>query len=164
MSKCPTWLTQGSRSKTIGSELHMKRLLMAVFVPLAASGAWHPDTVLYGAAYYHEYMPYDRLDTDIALMKQAGITVVRVGESTWSSWEPREGDFQFDWMDRIVTAMGSAGIRVIMGTPTYSIPPWLYRKPPDILVTHFGSAPPQPDPYSPTYPGSIPPGAYGPRQ
>jgi beta-galactosidase len=137
---------------------------MAVFVPLAASGAWHPDTVLYGAAYYHEYMPYDRLDTDIALMKQAGITVVRVGESTWSSWEPREGDFQFDWMDRIVTAMGSAGIRVIMGTPTYSIPPWLYRKHPDILVTHFGSAPPQPDPYSPTYPGSIPPGAYGPRQ
>ena len=53
------------------------------------------DTVLYGAAYYHEYMPYERLDKDIELMKRAGITVVRVGESTWTSWEPREGEFEF---------------------------------------------------------------------
>ena len=44
------------------------------------------STVLYGVAYYPEYMPYDRLDKDIELMRKAGITVVRVGESTWSSW------------------------------------------------------------------------------
>ncbi len=35
-------------------------------------------TVLYGAAYYHEYMPYDRLDKDVALMKDAGLNVVRM--------------------------------------------------------------------------------------
>ena len=44
-----------------------------------------PDNILYGAAYYHEYMPYERLDEDIRLMKEAGISVVRVGESTWTS-------------------------------------------------------------------------------
>jgi len=60
------------------------------------------DTVLYGVAYYPEYMPYDRLDKDVELMQKAGITVVRVGESTWSSWEPRDGDFQFAWMQRVL--------------------------------------------------------------
>lgn len=97
-----------------------------------------PDTVLYGVAYYHEYMPYERLDRDIELMKRAGITVVRVGESTWTSWEPREGEFRFDWMDRIVDKMHAAGIQVVMGTPTYSIPPWLYAKHPEIMVIPLG--------------------------
>jgi beta-galactosidase len=141
-----------------------KLIALLLSTPFAVLAAWNPDTVLYGAAYYHEYMPYERLDKDIALMKDAGITVVRVGESTWSSWEPRDGDFQFAWMDRIVDAMQKAGIRVIMGTPTYSIPPWMFKKHPEILVTHFGTAPPLFDPWSPSYPSSVPPGAYGPRQ
>ena len=80
------------------------------------------DHILYGAAYYHEYMPYERLDKDVALMQQAGLNVVRMGESTWSLWEPEEGQFEYAWMDRVVEAMGKAGIKVIMGTPTYSIP------------------------------------------
>ena len=71
-------------------------------------------------------------------MKRAGITVVRVGESTWTSWEPREGEFQFAWMDRVVDAMHAAGIKVVMGTPTYSIPPWLYAKHPEIMVVPLG--------------------------
>jgi len=40
-------------------------------------------TVLYGAAYYNEYMPGDqdvRLTKDIELMKAAGLNVVRIGE------------------------------------------------------------------------------------
>lgn len=28
--------------------------------------------LLYGAAYYDEYMPYDRLDKDVEMMKKAG--------------------------------------------------------------------------------------------
>jgi beta-galactosidase len=104
----------------------------------AVRAAMRPDTILYGAAYYHEYMPYERLDEDIGLMKRAGLTVVRVGESTWTSWEPREGEFQFDWMDRIVDKMQAAGIQVVMGTPTYSIPPWLYAKHPEVMVIPLG--------------------------
>ncbi len=90
-------------------------------------------TVLYGAAYYHEYMPYDRLDKDIALMKAAGLNVVRMGESTWSLWEPEDGRFEYAWMDRVVDAMGKAGIKVILGTPTYSIPAWMAHQHPEIL-------------------------------
>jgi beta-galactosidase len=102
-----------------------------------APGTAQP-TVLYGVAYYHEYMPYDRLDTDVAMMKEAGINVVRMGESTWSLWEPANGEFQYAWMDRVVDAMGKAGIKVIMGTPTYSIPTWLYHEHPEVLARPLG--------------------------
>lgn len=122
------------------------------------------DNVLYGVAYYPEYMPYDRLDKDVALMQKAGITVVRVGESTWSSWEPRDGDFQFAWMKRVLDRLHQAGIKVILGTPTYSIPTWLYKEHPEILVLHAGTAPPLSDPYYPTYPNALQPGFYGIRQ
>ena len=82
-------------------------------------------SILYSTSYYSEYMPYERLDQDITLMKRAGINVVRMGESTWSLWEPQDGRFDYLWMDRVVDAMGEAHIKVILGTPTYSIPPWL---------------------------------------
>lgn len=38
------------------------------------------DNILYGVAYYHEYMPYERLDKDIQMMKDAGITVVTLNK------------------------------------------------------------------------------------
>src|SRR6266704_2730265 len=122
------------------------------------------DTVLYGVAYYPEYMPYDRLDKDVEMMQKAGITVVRVGESTWSSWEPRDGEFQFTWTERVLDRLHQAGIKVILGTPTYSIPAWLYKEHPEIAVTHQGTLPQLADPYDPAYPSSMTPGFYGPRQ
>ena len=94
-------------------------------------------TFLYGAAFYEEYMPEDRLEKDVELMAQAGINVVRVGESTWSLWEPEDGHFEFGWMDRIIERLARAHIRVILGTPTYSIPPWMFKKHPEILVTRL---------------------------
>jgi beta-galactosidase len=93
------------------------------------------DTILYGAAYYPEYMPYDRLEEDAKLMQQAGINVVRVGEFSWGLWEPEDGRFEFAWMDRVVDRMQKAGINVIMGTPTASIPAWLYKAHPEIIIT-----------------------------
>jgi beta-galactosidase len=95
-------------------------------------------SVLYGAAYYHEYEPYERLDQDISMMKKAGLNVVRMGESTWSLWEPEDGRFEYAWMDRVVDAMGKAGIKVVMGTPTYSIPTWLYHEHPEVLLRPLG--------------------------
>jgi beta-galactosidase len=103
----------------------------------AASRTLDFPTVLYGSAYYNEYMPGDqaaRLQTDVAMMKAAGLNVVRMGESTWSLWEPEDGQFDYAWMDRIVDAMGKADIKVILGTPTYSIPAWMAHEHPEILA------------------------------
>ena len=85
------------------------------------------DTVLYGAAFYEEYMPQDRLEKDVQLMKQAGITVVRVGESTWSRLGAGGRPFRIRLDGSHVDRLAQAHIRVIMGTPTYSIPPWMFK-------------------------------------
>lgn len=90
--------------------------------------------MLYGAAYYHEYQPYERLQDDIRLMKEMNLTVVRLGESTWYNWEPEDGVFKFDWMDRVIDAMYAANINVILGTPTYAIPPWMAKKHPEVMA------------------------------
>lgn len=103
--------------------------------------------IYFGAAYYDEYMPASRVDTDMELMVQAHMNVIRIAESTWSTWEPEDGRFDFTSLHRVLDAAGRHGIRVIVGTPTYAIPPWLARKYPDILAeTHAG------------------PNRYGPRQ
>lgn len=115
----------------------------AASTPVSSASSDAPSsfrTVFYGAANYHEYEPYERLDQDVQLMKEAGLNVVRMGESTWSLWEPEDGHFQYGWMDRVVDAMGKAGIRVIMGTPTYSIPTWLYHAHPEVLARPLGGA------------------------
>lgn len=118
---------------TLGS-MH---LAVAQANPLASQ-----PTILYGTAYYNEYMPADlqpgQLERDVALMQQAGITVVRMGESTWSVWEPSDGKFEYAWMDRVVDAMSKAGIKVIMGTPTYSIPTWMAHLHPEIIGRPLG--------------------------
>lgn len=118
-------------------------LFMASLITLAALSTdltWSQSpkvpsqTILFGAAYYEEYSPTDRLDEDIRMMKAANITVVRIAESTWGTLEPQEGVFDFSHVDRVLNAMDKAGIKVIVGTPTYAFPTWLAREHPDVLA------------------------------
>ncbi|MFF2053181.1 beta-galactosidase [Leifsonia sp. NPDC058194] len=103
------------------------------------------DKLLYGSAYYDEYMPVDRIDEDVAMMTAAGHTVVRIAESTWSTLEPQPGVFDFRHVDRALDAMEAAGIDVIIGTPTYAVPSWLVQSHPDVLAEtrsgpgHYGA-------------------------
>ena len=97
------------------------------------------NKLLYGVAYYYEYLPYDRLEEDIKMMKAAGINVVRIAESTWSTYEKQEGQFDFSTVTKVLDAMEEAGIDVIIGTPTYAVPSWLVKMDPTVLaVTHQG--------------------------
>ncbi|MFT3798852.1 beta-galactosidase [Microbacterium sp.] len=88
--------------------------------------------ILFGAAYYAEYQPEGTLERDLDLMAEAGFTVVRVGESVWSTWEPREGEFDLDWLQPVLDGAHARGIGVVLGTPTYAIPPWLQTRHPEI--------------------------------
>lgn len=97
------------------------------------------DKLFYGVAYYDEYIPYDRIETDMEMMERAGMNLIRIAESTWSTWEPQEGVFNFTSLHRMLDAAKRHNISVIVGTPTYAIPSWLARKSDDILaVTHNG--------------------------
>jgi beta-galactosidase len=106
--------------------------VLAVAAPAAKPPSF--GTILYGASYYWEYMPYERLDRDVELMEKAGLNFVRLGESSWGVLEPADGVFDFGWLRRVLDRVHRAGIKVILGTPTYSIPAWLYKEHPEIQV------------------------------
>jgi beta-galactosidase GanA len=86
-----------------------------------------------GAAYYPEAWPTSLQDEDIRLMKQAGLNVMRMAEFAWSTMEPREGEYHFEWLHEIVEKLASAGIASILCTPTATPPLWLTEQNPDIL-------------------------------
>lgn len=94
-----------------------------------------PEPIIrFGAAYYPEYLPGSDPVADIALMREAGFTVIRVGESVWSTWEPEDGRFELDWLQPTLDAAHAAGVGVILGTPTYAVPMWLARRHPEIAA------------------------------
>jgi beta-galactosidase len=97
--------------------------------------------LLYGAAYYNEYHPYERLNDDFKLMDEAQLSVLRVGESVWGTWEPSEGTFDLEWLEPILDKAHAGGISVIIGTPTYAVPSWLFKKHPEIVAQNATGRP-----------------------
>ena len=87
-----------------------------------------------GVCYYPEHWPETRWPEDIALMGEAGIKTVRIGEFSWSRVELSSGAFTWDWMDRAVDLLGDAGLEITIGTPTATPPKWLIDRYPEILA------------------------------
>ncbi len=92
-----------------------------------------PPPIMMGTAWYPEQWPEARWDEDLALMQQAGIHMVRVGEFAWTRMEPSEGQYDLDWLDRAITAAAKHGIYTVVGTPTAAPPAWLTQRYPDTL-------------------------------
>ena len=86
-----------------------------------------------GVDYYPEHWPKERWATDAALMAEAGLQVVRIGEFAWAQLEPDEGRFDWGWLDRAVETLAAAGLQIIMGTPTPTPPAWLVQRYPEVL-------------------------------
>ena len=101
--------------------------------PSATRGRGMGDGYLLGAAYYPEWWPSSEWEIDFREMRELGINTVRMGEFAWALFEPAPGKFDFDWMDRALAIAGRNGIGAILGTPTASVPPWLYQQYPDVL-------------------------------
>ena len=99
----------------------------------AQSSAPAPPPLLLGTAWYPEQWPESRWETDLNLMQQAGIHMVRVGEFAWSRMEPEEGHHDLDWLDRAITAAAKHNIYTVIGTPTAAPPAWLTQKYPETL-------------------------------
>jgi len=88
-----------------------------------------------GAAWYPEQWPESQWESDLALMEAAHINFVRVAEFAWSTMEPKEGDYQLDWLERAVRAAEKHHIAVVLGTPSAAPPAWLTQKYPETLRT-----------------------------
>jgi beta-galactosidase GanA len=66
------------------------------------------------------------------MMKRAGVNTVRIGEFAWSAMEPEEGNYQFEWMERVLSLLEKNGIKTIMCTMSRTPPPWVYKAYPSI--------------------------------
>ncbi|MBK1876454.1 beta-galactosidase [Pelagicoccus mobilis] len=87
----------------------------------------------FGVQYYPNHWPESQWAADIAKMKEVGVKYVRMGDLSWSAFEPEPGNLDFSWMERAIAMMGEAGIKTILCTCSRTPPPWLYRKHPEML-------------------------------
>jgi beta-galactosidase len=86
-----------------------------------------------GVCYYPEHWPQERWPEDARLMRQAGLSLVRLADFAWALMEPKEGELNWDWLDRAIEILAAEGLQVILCTPTASPPAWLCRAFPEIL-------------------------------
>ena len=87
-----------------------------------------------GVCYYPEHWPEEVWAEDARRMVEMGLTWVRIGEFAWSRLEPEPGSFEFGWLDRALEVLHSAGLKVVLGTPTATPPKWLVDADPDMLA------------------------------
>lgn len=112
------------------------------FRPGPDFAGWLPgvDEISYGGDYNPEQWPEEVWAQDVALMTEAGVNLVSVGIWSWALLEPREDEYDFGWLDRLLDLLHSGGIRVDLGTPTASPPAWFFRTYPDSrVVTREGT-------------------------
>ena len=87
----------------------------------------------YGGDYNPEQWDESVWEDDVRLMREAGVTMVRVGVFAWAKIQPEEGVFEWEWLDKVVGLLHENGIRVSMATATASPPPWATTKYPEML-------------------------------
>ena len=87
----------------------------------------------FGVDYYPDQTPEQHWETDARLMAEAGVNVVRMAEFAWALMEPKDGHFDFAWLDRALDQVHAYGIQVVLGTPTSAPPAWLIDHYPELL-------------------------------
>ena len=89
-----------------------------------------------GVDYYPEQWPLESMQADMRSIRiELGADTIRIGEFMWGLIEPEDGEFDFSLMDKIMDSAEAEGLRVMLGTPTATMPAWLAQAHPDVLKT-----------------------------
>ena len=91
-----------------------------------------------GVDYYPEQWDSSMMDADMDNILELGGNVIRIAEFSWHLMEKKEGEYDFSFFDKVIAKAKEKGLKVIMGTPTATIPAWLAKKYPDILSEFEG--------------------------
>lgn len=94
------------------------------------------DLTIVGTYYYPEHWDESQWVRDLKQIKELGFDFVHYAEFAWTQLEPKEGEYNFAWLDRAVDLADKNGLKVIMCTSTATPPVWLVRKHPDVLIEH----------------------------
>jgi len=111
------------------------RILLLIAISFFLSFGSKAQGLYVGTNYHpHDDKNIEKIKSDIQLMKAAGFTSVRMGHLAWDSYEPAEGQFDFEWFDKVMDMMNEAGIKVILDIAVHPAPIWLHKKFPSIDV------------------------------
>ncbi|WP_325199216.1 beta-galactosidase [Oscillibacter sp.] len=89
--------------------------------------------MLLGVDYYPEQWDPALMNADMDVIREMGGDTIRIAEFSWHRMEPAEGQYDFSFFDRVIAKAKEKNLRVILGTPTATVPPWLANKYPDML-------------------------------
>ncbi|WP_129336689.1 beta-galactosidase [Cellulomonas endophytica] len=91
------------------------------------------EGLAYGGDYNPEQWPQSVRVEDVALMQEAGVSLVSVAIFSWAQIEPRPGTLEWGWLDETLDRLHAGGVQVALATATASPPPWLAHQHPEIL-------------------------------
>lgn len=92
--------------------------------------------VIFGVDYYPEQWDRSLWKSDLSRIREMGAKEVRLMEFAWPILEPRKGRFDFSLFDEVIRHCGKEDLRVILGTPTATVPAWLIEEDPSIVQKH----------------------------
>lgn len=102
---------------------------------MTAAASWpRIEGLAYGGDYNPEQWSRATWDEDVLLMREAGVNLVSVGIFSWALLEPKEGLYDFAWMDELLDLLHANGIAVDLGTPSVSPPAWFFHAYPESRV------------------------------
>ena len=94
-------------------------------------------TVLYGGDYNPDQWPENDWDKDIAVFKQADINSATINVFSWALLEPRECEYHFEKLDRIIEKLSQADFKIVLATSTAAMPAWMFKKYPDVARVDY---------------------------
>lgn len=98
------------------------------------------EHIAFGGDYNPEQWPEEIWPEDVRLMREAGVNLVSLAIFSWAKLEPSPGQYDFAWLDRIITLLHQNEIAICLATATASPPPWFSRLHPESLpVTEQGA-------------------------
>lgn len=87
-----------------------------------------------GSSYYPPFHSPEDWVRDTANMARAGLNMIRTAEllASWDYIEPRRGEPDWTWLDRIFELAGQNGIQIVLGTGSCNPPIWMLEHYPDL--------------------------------
>lgn len=92
------------------------------------------DLMKIGVYYYPEQWPREQWIRDFENISSLGFEFIHMAEFSWTFLEPRDGVYDFEWLDDAINLADKAGLKVILCTPTLCPPAWMGNKYPEIYL------------------------------
>ena len=92
-----------------------------------------PPRILYGGDYNPDQWDDATIEKDMELFRKLHVNLVTLPVFAWAKLEPREGEYDFAWLDGILDRLDENGIGYILATPTAAQPVWMSVKYPEVL-------------------------------